>query len=129
MFLFLPHSLSISTHVSYSVSLYLYYLFLLYIYFPFQVSSKELDVGIARVDLKIKEHNERRAEIDSFKPKHDDLVEKGLIFSFMFEYYFCTIYHTIISLKLNSRGFSSIPQGSEPSIRRTQGSILYSVII
>ena len=42
-----------------------------------QVESRELDVGIARVDLMIKQHNDTRAEIDTFKPKYQTLLDDG----------------------------------------------------
>ncbi|KAL5270487.1 hypothetical protein ACHWQZ_G001266 [Mnemiopsis leidyi] len=42
-----------------------------------QVESRELDVGIARVDLLIKHHNDTRAEIDTFKPKYQTLLDDG----------------------------------------------------
>ena len=44
-----------------------------------QVESRELDVGIARVDLMIKQHNDTRAEIDTFKPKYQTLLDDGKI--------------------------------------------------
>jgi hypothetical protein len=43
------------------------------------VESRELDVGIARVDLLIKQHNDTRAEIDTFKPKYQTLIDDGNI--------------------------------------------------
>ena len=41
------------------------------------MESRELDVGIARVDLLIKQHNDTRAEIDTFKPKYQTLLDEG----------------------------------------------------
>ena len=52
------------------------------------MESRELDVGIARVDLLIKQHNDTRAEIDTFKPKYQTLLDEGKCYcgGFYFSY-------------------------------------------
>eukprot|EP00116_Pleurobrachia_bachei_P003547 sb/3463809/ len=42
-----------------------------------KVESRELDVGIARVDLKVKTHNDIKSEIESFESKYKTLLTTG----------------------------------------------------
>ena len=44
---------------------------------PTEAGSTQLDSGIARVDAKIKQHNDLRAEIDSFQPQYQKLLDTG----------------------------------------------------